>query len=83
MVNWMCNIRPEKYMRQYLHTRILQLFALHEKYPYSEFFWSDIFQRLDRIQKDTDYLSVFSPNAGKYGPKTPNTDTFCAVLGYS
>ena len=28
----------------------------------------------------TKYLTVFSPNAGKYGPgKTPYLDTFCAV----
>ena len=28
------------------------------------------------------YLSVFSPNAGKYGPeKTPYLDTFHVVLG--
>ena len=26
------------------------------------------------------YLSVFSPNAGKYGPEKPNTDTFHAVF---
>ena len=30
---------------------------------------------------DTEYLSVFSSNAGKYGPeKTPYLDTFHAVL---
>ena len=27
-----------------------------------------IFPYLDRIQKDTEYLSIFIPNAGKYGP---------------
>ena len=27
-----------------------------------------IFPHLDRIQRDTENLSVFSPNAGKYGP---------------
>ena len=32
----------------------------------------------------TKYLSVFSPNAGKYGPeKTPYLDTFHAVCGTS
>ena len=31
--------------------------------------------------RDTEYLSVFSPNAGKYGPeKTPYLDTFHVVL---
>ena len=32
-------------------------------------------------QRDTDSLSVFSPNAGKYGPeKTPFLGSFYAVL---
>ena len=31
-----------------------------------------IFPHSDWIRRDTEYLSVFSPNAGKYGPeKTP------------
>ena len=31
-------------------------------------------------RRDTSYLSVFSPNLGKYGPgKTPYLDTFHAV----
>ena len=30
---------------------------MREKYPYSE-----------RIQRDSEYLSIFSPNAGKCGP---------------
>ena len=31
----------------------------------------------------TKYLSVFSPNAGKYGPEiTPYLDTFHAVISY-
>ena len=30
---------------------------------------------------DTEYLSIFSPNTGKYGPeKNPYLDTFHAVL---
>ena len=40
------------------------------------FFWS-VFSR---IWTDTPYLSVFSPNTGKYGPeKTPYLDTFHVV----
>ena len=40
--------------------------------PYFPAFWL--------IQRDTKYLSVFSPNAAKYGPeKTPYSDTFHAV----
>ena len=32
------------------------------------------------LNTDTKYLSVFSPNTGKYGPeKTPYLDTFHAV----
>ena len=32
-------------------------------------------------RRDADYLSVFSPNAGKYGPeKAPYLDTFHAML---
>ena len=39
-----------------------------------------IFRHSDWIQRDTEYLSVFSSNAGKYGPeKTPYLDTFYAV----
>ena len=40
--------------------------TLREKYPHSEFFWP---VHLDWIQRDTMYLSVFSPNTGKYGPE--------------
>ena len=38
-------------------------FTLSEKCPYSEFFWS-VFLRIW-----TEYLSILSPNAGKYGPE--------------
>ena len=32
------------------------------------------------VRRDTEYLSIFSPNAGNYGPeKTPSLDTFHAV----
>ena len=50
--------------------RPLQI-TLREKCPNTEFF-------LVR-----EYLSIFSPNAGKYGPeKTPHLDTFHAVIIY-
>ena len=45
-----------------------------------------IFPHSDWIRRDTKYLSVsvFSLNAGKYGPeKTPYLDTFHAVYIYS
>ena len=42
--------------------------TLREKCPYSVLFWS-LFSRIDWIQWGTLYLSVFSPNAEKYGPE--------------
>ena len=49
-------------------------FTLLEKCPNTEVF-------LVRIFPHSDYLSIFSPNAGKYGPeKTPYLDTFHKVL---
>ena len=35
-----------------------------------------IFPHLDWIRRDTPYLSVFSPNAGKYGPEKLWIQTF-------
>ena len=53
---------------------------LREKCPNTELFLVRIFSRLDWIRRDTPYLSVFSPNAGKYGPEiTPYLDTFHTV----
>ena len=49
------------------------------------FFWS-VFSRIwteygEILRRDTEYLSVFSPNAGKYGPeKTLYLDTFHTVV---
>ena len=45
--------------------------ALHEKCPYSEFFWSVFSRILTECGKilRTPYLSVFSQNAEKYGPE--------------
>ena len=52
-----------------------QKHALREKCPNTEYFLVCIFPN-----SDWKYLSVFSPNAGKYGPeKTPYLDTFHAV----
>ena len=54
--------------------------ALCEMCPNTEFFLVSVFQHSDWIRRDTLYLSVFSLNAGKYGPeKTPYSDTFHAV----
>ena len=44
------------------------IFALPKKCPYSEFFWSAFFLHFPAFGLNTaPYLSVFSPNAGKYG----------------
>ena len=49
-------------------------------YPNTEFFLVRIFPHLDWIRRDTLYLSVFSPNEGKYGPaKTPYFNTSWVV----
>ena len=41
--------------------------TLHKKSPYSELFWSKFFPHSDWLRRDTKYLPLFSPNAGKYG----------------
>ena len=57
--------------------------APHEKCPNMEFFLVLIFLHLNWIQRDSPYLYVFSPNAGKYEPeKTLYLDTFHAVPSY-
>ena len=54
--------------------------ALREKCPNTEFLLVRIFPHSDWIRRDTPYLSVFRPNAGKCGPeKTPYMETFRAV----
>ena len=54
--------------------------TLRENCPNTEFFLVHIFSHLDWIRRDTPYLFVSSPNAGKYGPeKTPYLETFHAV----
>ena len=55
----------------YLWTR------LREKCPNTDIVVVRIFMHLDWIRRDTSYLPVFSPNAGKYGQeKTPYLDKF-------
>ena len=61
-----------------METSLLQ--SLCKKCPNTEFFLLRIFPHSNWIQRDTKYLSVFSPNGGKYGPeKTPYFGTFHAV----
>ena len=51
------------------------------KYPDTEFFLIRIFSYSDWIRIVTPYLSVFSPNAWKYGPeKTSYLDTFSELF---
>ena len=40
---------------------------MREKCLNTEFFLVRIFSHLDWIRRDTEYLSIFSPNAGKCG----------------
>ena len=55
--------------------------ALCEKCPNKGFAPVCIFPHLDWMQRDTEYLSIFTPNAGKYIPeKTAYLDTFHPVL---
>ena len=54
--------------------------TLREKYPNTEFFWSVVSHSRTEYG-EIPYLSVFSPNVGKYGPgKTLYLDTFHAVV---
>ena len=54
--------------------------SLREKCPKAEFFLVRIFPHSDWIRRFTPLISVFSPNAGKYGPeKTPYFNTFHVV----
>ena len=56
-------------------------YSLREKCPNTEFFLVRIFPHSDWIRRDTSYLSVFSPNVGKYEPeKTLYLDTFHTVI---
>ena len=56
------------------------LLALREMCPNTEFFLVRIFPHSDWSRRDTEYLSIFSPSAGKYGPeKAPHLDTFHTV----
>ena len=66
---------------QYLIHNFITRNTLREKCPNTEFFLIGIFPHSDLIRRDTPYLSVFSPNAGKYGPeKAPYLDSFHAVM---
>ena len=58
-------------------------FSLHEKCPIRKLFVVRVFPYSNWIRRDTNYLSLFSQNAGKYEPEiTPHLDTFQAVFYY-
>ena len=64
----------------HLHFTVNTCDTLREKCPNTELFLVRIFPHSGWIRRDTKYLSVFSPNAGKYGPEvTPYLDIFRAV----
>ena len=50
-------------------TESFHIWALRKKCPNTKFFLVCIFPHSDWILTDSPYLSVFSPNAGKYGPE--------------
>ena len=64
---WFCQIfipreflRPRKFF-------IWDGMTLLKKWPCSELFWSTFSRIRTEIRRDTSYLTVFSPNAGKCG----------------
>ena len=60
---------------------VLPEIPLCEKCPNTEYLLVRIFPHSDWMRRDTSYLSVFSPNTGKYRPaNTPYLDTFHAVI---
>ena len=74
----------EKYINLFLNSTLSEIYALRRKCAYSELFWSAFFPHSDWIRREMEYLSVFSPNAGKCGKirtrKTANTNTFYALV---
>ena len=55
--------------------------ALRQMCPNAELFLVGIFLYLDWIRRFTEYIPVFRPNTGKYGPEiTAYLVTFCAVI---
>ena len=63
-------------MPEIIFSRISFTLSLREKSPNTEFFLFRICLYPDWIRRDTPYLSVFSPNTGKYGPEKSRIWTF-------
>ena len=71
----------EKYINLFLNSTLSEIYALRRKCAYSELFWSAFFPHSDWIRREMEYLSVFSPNAGKMLIRiTPNTGNFYAKV---
>ena len=74
------------YFEPYFHYLLLKLsMKIFNAWKKSVFwvFLVRIFQHSDWIRRDTPYLFVFSPNAGKYGPEKlqiPTLFTQCKVV---
>ena len=65
------------------HIYLFELFQNKNFSEDTELFLVRIFLYLEWIRRETEYLSVFSPNTGKYGPEiTLYLDNFYAVLLY-
>ena len=74
--------RPLKHVKNWWKWLFRDILTLREKCPNKEFFLVLIFPHSDWIRRDTLYVFVFSPNAGKYRPeKNPYLDTFHIVQG--
>ena len=67
---------PVPFICKLKHTSVHLIPTLREKCPNTEFFLVRIFPHWNWIRTDTEYLSVFSLNAVRYGPeKTQYLDT--------
>ena len=63
------NGQPDSpFLFSYNGGRDSQQTTLREKCPYLKFFWS-VFSRIRTEYGEIRSISVFSPNAGKYGPE--------------
>ena len=62
------NINLKLYIRTYISKSIIEVLLIYTAWKVSIFgvILVLIFPHLDRMSTDTKYLSVFSPNAGKY-----------------
>ena len=71
LMSYFIIIMDQQMLVHFLIKNVLQQHSLYyslcEKCPNVEFFLVRIFPYSDWIRRNTEYLSVFSPNVGKYG----------------